>query len=120
MSFADQIQTDMAAFITTDEFAETISYTAYGEDAVSVSAVVIRGDNFKESGTEIGLAKSATLYILASGLSLTPNPDGDIATFDTDSDDEPIKWDVESFDPIGLGAGYKISVINKNLIGVEV
>ena len=120
MSFQDQVKSDMAAFITTDEFAETISYTAYGEDVVSVSAVVIRGDNSKESGTEIDLAKSATLYILASDLLNTPNPDGDIATFDTDSDDEPIKWEVKSFNPVGLGAGYKISVVNKNLIGVEV
>ena len=119
MSFQDQIQSDIEAIISTDEFAETISYTAYGEDVVSVSAVVIRGDYTKESGAEIDFAKSATLYLLGADLPATPNPDGDYATFDNDPAGEPIKWEVEAFNPIGLNAGYKISVINKKLIGVD-
>lgn len=117
MSFAEQLAADMAAFINLDEFAETIEYTAYGEDPVTISAVVMREPYIKQQiGTDTYLVKAASLLIQASDLPAEPNPDGDFATFDDDANDEPLKWETDQFKPVGASIAYKIHVTRKELI----
>ncbi len=113
MSFTDQLTSDFAAFINTDEFAEAISYKCYGVDAVTVDAVVVREDYIKAPGEENYLTKSANLYVLASDLAAAPNVDGDIATFDG------VAWETDAWKPIGGTVGYKIHVTRKELLSVE-
>jgi len=42
MTLKTQLTSDLDSFFNTDEFAEEITYTAKGEDAVTISAIVMR------------------------------------------------------------------------------
>ena len=74
MTFKDILAADLAVFINSDEFGETVTYTPYGGTGASVSAVVIREEYTKDYiGSEIHLMKrgSQRLTRTATPLLLT-------------------------------------------------
>lgn len=118
MTFSEQLQSDMSAvFINTDEFAETLIYKGYGEENVTISGVVVRGEYIKQQESyENYLLKSAVIVVQASDLLAEPNPDGDKVYLDSDLD---VAWDVDNYRPIGAGIGYRIAISRRELLSAE-
>ena len=110
MAFKDILAADMAVFINSDEFGETVTYTPSGGTGASISAVVIREEYTKDYiGSELHLMKRARATISAADIS-TPDPDGDEMTFDGAT------WTVESFNPVGQNTAYRITVTSHEIL----
>ena len=48
MTLKTQLTSDISAFFNTDEFAESITYTAKGKSGASIDAIVIRDASLQE------------------------------------------------------------------------
>jgi len=48
MTLKTQIASDLASFFNTDEFAENITYTAVGQSAATIPAIVMRDSPLQE------------------------------------------------------------------------
>lgn len=81
MTLASQITTDLASFFNTDEFAETISYTAIGGIAINITAIVTREGDVQEPYVRGPLTATATVLVKKSNVA-TPQH-GDTYTFDS-------------------------------------
>lgn len=95
MTFKDQMTADKAIFLNTDEFAETISYTANGESAVDIDAVVDRSGDLLEA--YVRGERTALITITVAKTDVPSLAYGDIFTIDS------YDW---NFDP-GRGVIYE-------------
>lgn len=64
--FKAQIITDLSVFFNLEEFAETVSYTASGQAAIDVTAIIIRDTVFQEPYIRGPHTAHADLYIKKS------------------------------------------------------
>lgn len=92
MTLKIQMTSDIPTFLNRDEFAKTISYTAIGNAAVDITAIVTRDSPFQEPyvrGEETATSK------IDVATSEVPNPQyGDYFTFDSETWDFEPKRDV--------------------------
>jgi len=95
MTFSSQLTTDLAVFFNTDEFAETVIYTATGGVAASITAIVTREGEGQEPYVR-GIFTATALVLVKKSEVATPRH-GDIYAFDSQT------WE---HDP-GRGVGYE-------------
>jgi len=89
MTLKTQITSDLATFFNTDEFAETVSYTAVGGAAVDITAIVTRDNPFQEP--YVRGEETATGEIEVQKSEVSDPQYGDLFTFDSET------WE---FDPV--------------------
>ena len=83
MTFKSQLTTDLSVFYNTDEFAETVSYTAVGESAVDITAIVTRQGSHMEPYVRGSITASAIIEVQKS--EVTTPQHGDTYTFDSET-----------------------------------
>ena len=89
MTLKTQITSDLCAFFNTDEFAETVSYTAVGGAAVDITAMVERGNPLQEPYVRGEETATCEIWVKVSEVS---DPQyGDLFVFDSET------WE---FDPV--------------------
>jgi len=88
MTLKTQMASDMSIFFNADEFAETISYTASGESATDISAVVDRSGELLEA--YVRGERTAMITITVKKADVSNLAYGDIFTIDSE------EW---NFDP---------------------
>jgi len=81
MSFSSQLTDDLSIFFNTDEFAETITYTAIGGGGVSIAAIVTREGEGQEPYVR-GIFTATALVLVKKSEVATPRH-GDIYAFDS-------------------------------------
>ena len=102
MTLKDQLTSDMPTFFNTDEFADTVSYTALDGLATDITAVVTRDNPFQEP--YVRGEETATCEILVQKSEVSDPQYGDIFTipskvwaFDPTITTESEVWE---FDPV--------------------
>jgi hypothetical protein len=81
LTFKDQMESDLSAFFNTNEFAETVSYTAVGGAAANITAVVERNAVFQEPYVRGPNTAHADIFVTKGQVS---NPQfGDLYVFDS-------------------------------------
>ena len=63
MSFTSILQADAAAMINAEEFAETITYTAKGDNARSISAIVDRSPPVRQNSDGTTFVPKVTIHV---------------------------------------------------------
>jgi len=81
MTFSSQLTTDLAVFFNTDEFAETVIYTATGGVAASITAIVTRESEGQDPYVR-GIFTATALVLVKKSEVATPRH-GDIYAFDS-------------------------------------
>lgn len=81
MTLKTQMTTDLAVFYNTDEFAETVSYTAIGGAAVNITAIVTRQGSHMEPYVRGMVTAAAIIEVQKSEVSAPQH--GDIYVFDS-------------------------------------
>ena len=102
MTLKDQKTSDLSTFFNTDEFADTVSYTALDDLATDITAVVTRDNPFQEP--YVRGEDTATAEILVKKSEVSDPQYGDIFTIPTELSDfnETIVLESEiwEFDPV--------------------
>ena len=81
MTLNIQLTTDLPVFFNTDDFAETVSYTALGGVAANITAIVTREGTHQEPYVRGPVSATATVLVKKSDVA-TPQH-GDTYTFDS-------------------------------------
>ena len=78
MTLKDQMTSDIAVFFNDDEFAEDITYTAKGESAATISAIVIKDAPLQEP--YVRGSETATCEIIVKVSDVGTPQNGDVFT----------------------------------------
>ena len=81
MTFKTQLTTDLSIFYNTDEYAETVSYTASGGSATNITAIVTREGSRLEPYIRGEFTAVAIIEVMKSEVATPAH--GDTYTFDS-------------------------------------